>query len=524
MSDTRTMSLYEAAGQTTVVRSPNSQSVTFTYTAAGQRRSMDATNSGRSTYTYVSANQLNYGQVTAGRTTYTYDLTGNQQIEQPPTGNRTTTTWNYENQPTQYRLPTGLPVTMAYNGDNRRISLVQGTSTTKFVWDPVIDAYIQELDGSNVLIATYTNEPQQYGGVLSQRRGSTSSFLHADALGTTRLLTSTAGATTDTYLLDAWGNPVSSTGSTVNPFRWVGRSGYYTDAITGLIYVRARMYMPTIARWSSVDPLGFVDGPNLFSYGQLRPPLVADPGGQQVLLVGFEGTGAYGYSPLGIPIIPPTSDKDIQDSYLPIAADVLGVHLEYRLLPQVVLPVGFGKNKANKIAEGLKRLAEARDPECPCCYRRTVLVGFSYGALTAIWVLEALQQISTVKIDLVFLIDAVANDPWEAGAALKVKANNYCRMVNVWQSSAEGGVGFEGTKVDGADVNQHFSGEEIDGGPFKPYVDRHERIAQRRHPNLPKLIAVQEMFRREVELLESSGTSKERPQACGADDVCGNCT
>ncbi|MBL8820561.1 MAG: hypothetical protein JNL58_31350 [Planctomyces sp.] len=93
--------------------------------------------------------------------------------------------------------------------------------------------------------------------------------MHADALGTTRLLTSTAGATTDTYLFDAWGNAVSSTGSTVNPFRWVGRSGYYTDSTTGLIYVRARMYAPTIARWVSVDPLfrfpqgwGFIYGLN----------------------------------------------------------------------------------------------------------------------------------------------------------------------------------------------------------------------------------------------------------------------
>ncbi|MBL8820116.1 MAG: hypothetical protein JNL58_29100 [Planctomyces sp.] len=102
----------------------------------------------------------------SGRTTYTYDLTGNQRIEQPPTGNRTTTTWNYENQPTQYRLPTGLPVTMAYNGDNRRISLVQGTSTTKFVWDPVIDAYIQELDGSDFTRGRTTNSISRVASFL----------------------------------------------------------------------------------------------------------------------------------------------------------------------------------------------------------------------------------------------------------------------------------------------------------------------------------------------------------------------
>ena len=114
---------------------------------------------------------------------------------------------------------------------------------------------LSELDGANAVQAVYTNEPQQYGGVLSQRRGTTTSTLHADALGTTRLLTSSTQTTTDTYLLDAWGNPITSSGTTVNPFRWVGRYGYYQDASTGLVYVRARMYQPTVARWCSVDPL-----------------------------------------------------------------------------------------------------------------------------------------------------------------------------------------------------------------------------------------------------------------------------
>ncbi|MBC7967910.1 MAG: hypothetical protein H7Z17_18520, partial [Fuerstia sp.] len=38
---------------------------------------------------------------------------------------------------------------------------------------------------------------------------------------------------------------------------------YYQDAGTGLVYVRARMYQPTVARWTSADPFRFVDGPNL---------------------------------------------------------------------------------------------------------------------------------------------------------------------------------------------------------------------------------------------------------------------
>ena len=116
---------------------------------------------------------------------------------------------------------------------------------TIFVWDSVNDCVMSELDGSGAVQVTYTNEPQQYGGVISQRRGTTTSTYHADALGSTRALSDSSGSVTDTYLNDAWGNSVASTGTTVNPFKWVGQYGYYTDSSTGQVYVRARMYQPT---------------------------------------------------------------------------------------------------------------------------------------------------------------------------------------------------------------------------------------------------------------------------------------
>jgi RHS repeat-associated protein len=45
------------------------------------------------------------------------------------------------------------------------------------------------------------------------------------------------------------------TGTTVNPFRWVGRVGYYWDDGTGTFYIRARVYEPVTGRWMSQDPL-----------------------------------------------------------------------------------------------------------------------------------------------------------------------------------------------------------------------------------------------------------------------------
>ena len=151
------------------------------------------------------------------------------------------------------------------------------TKITNFVWNPVDDCIISELDGTGAVQAVYTNEPQQYGGVISQRRGTTTSTYHYDALGSTRFLTDSAGNVTDTYLNDAWGNNVASTGTTVNPFKWAGKYSYYTDGGTGQVYVRARMYQPTVARWMSVDPL--FHELLRYKYGRLNPVLMMDPSG-----------------------------------------------------------------------------------------------------------------------------------------------------------------------------------------------------------------------------------------------------
>lgn len=227
---------------------------TFTYDSTGNRTVKNA-NSVLTTFAYDAANQLRYSQVTAGRTTYGYDSAGNQQIEQPPTGARTTTTWDYENQPVVYRLPDATRVSMSYNSDSRRVTKQSASETVKFVWDPVADAYLSELNVSNATQVVYTQAPKQFGGVISQRRATTSNWYHTDSLGSTRALTNASQVVSDTYLYDAWGNPLTSTGTTVNPFRWVGNVGYYFDTATGLFYIRARTYQPKTARWTSIDPL-----------------------------------------------------------------------------------------------------------------------------------------------------------------------------------------------------------------------------------------------------------------------------
>ena len=49
-------------------------------------------------------------------------------------------------------------------------------ATTHYLWDMENDSYLVEKDGATTVV--YTNEPVQYGRLLSQRRGSTTSYYH----------------------------------------------------------------------------------------------------------------------------------------------------------------------------------------------------------------------------------------------------------------------------------------------------------------------------------------------------------
>ena len=83
------------------------------------------------------------------------------------------------------------------------------------------------------------------------------------------------------YKYDAWGKPISKTGSMastlgkINPFRY---RGYVYDEETGLYYLRSRYYSPEICRFSNAD--GFIVN-NLFQYCSNRPISYVDQSGYE---------------------------------------------------------------------------------------------------------------------------------------------------------------------------------------------------------------------------------------------------
>jgi len=168
---------------------------------------------------------------------------------------------------------------MTWDADGNRVSFTSSTGGTwQFVYDTTagIPAVIEEYDGSGSVY--YIREPD---GELIARIGSSSvAYYHFDALGSTRLLSDAMGTVTDTYAYDAWGNLMAHTGTTTQPYQFVGELGYYThwqDANLALLQLGVRFYDPQVGRFGQRDPIQ--DTLNRYAYVNDRPIVATDPSG-----------------------------------------------------------------------------------------------------------------------------------------------------------------------------------------------------------------------------------------------------
>jgi RHS repeat-associated protein len=102
-------------------------------------------------------------------------------------------------------------------------------------------------------------------------------------------MTDSAGAVQERYeygpygkvtIFDSEGNKLTS--SVIN--NSITYTGQRYDADTGLYYYKNRYYSPKLGRFMSKDPLGMVDGPNLYAYVNNDPLNWTDPMGTTILM------------------------------------------------------------------------------------------------------------------------------------------------------------------------------------------------------------------------------------------------
>lgn len=152
-------------------------------------------------------------------------------------------------------------------------------TVTNYIWDMVNDNVLAETDENTDLTAEYTYEPDHFGNLISQQRTGAERLYHFDGQGSTRALTDENGDVTDAYTYSAFGEHVSKTGTSENPYRYVGEKGYDADEETAGYYVRRRNFSPSVARWRSCDSMPFVDSTNHFLYVVNNPMNHSDPSG-----------------------------------------------------------------------------------------------------------------------------------------------------------------------------------------------------------------------------------------------------
>ena len=221
----------------------NGYFTTYVYDSLGNRVQKIDSNQ-VTTYTYNPANQLLLTQPPTGQpTTSTYDGNGNLTLENAG-GALTTYTWDYENRLSSIVTPTTGLTTFIYADNGQKRQTITQAATTNFLWDG--DNILQEQDAFGNVQAQYTQAAGTWGMLLGQRRGTTDQFYTNDSSQNARQLIDINGNVTDTMLYKAFGELVTSTGTSVNHRQFAANANYWTE-LPNHIRAGARIFVPSSA-------------------------------------------------------------------------------------------------------------------------------------------------------------------------------------------------------------------------------------------------------------------------------------
>lgn len=288
--------------------------VGFTYDNADRRATLTLPNGVTIAYGYDAASQLtaqtySLGAQTLGTLSYGYDVAGRRtavggtwartglpaalasasydaanqltqwgglSIAYDENGNLTTEgargyTWNARDQLTQ--MSGSVSASFGYDGLGRRRAKSIGGVTRSFLYDGLNIA--QELTAgvpsANVISGLDLDD------VFTRTDASGTRHLLSDVLGSTIALTDASGAVQTQYTYEPFGVTTFTGAVDSNPFQFTGREN---DG-TGAYFYRGRYYQPTLPRFGSEDPIGFLaDDSNLYSYVYNAPTLYTDPTGE----------------------------------------------------------------------------------------------------------------------------------------------------------------------------------------------------------------------------------------------------
>ncbi len=200
------------------------------------------------------SNQL----LTCGDTDYTYDANGNRL-----TDGRFHYTYDALDRLVKVDTPTGT-VTYRYDGLGRRLF----RNDQRFLWSDECEIGSISHDGTLTSLRILASDVHLEVGsaVLVEINGTTFVPIHDLHGNCVVLMEAETGKVSGFANYSAYGEHTSS--GTLGPWRF---SSKRFDAVTGLHHFGGRDYDAAIGRWLTPDPMGFVDGPNLYAYVHNNP-------------------------------------------------------------------------------------------------------------------------------------------------------------------------------------------------------------------------------------------------------------
>jgi RHS repeat-associated protein len=268
--------LYRLSQERVTDAALGNSTLTYTYDAVGNRLSRTGPG-GVLVYAYDPNDRM----IAAGPTTFSHDANGNVVAK---TAAGITTTYGYDDRNHLRSAAGGGPTSSyVYDGDGVRVGATVNGVETRYLQNRLgaVPTVLEERNASGGLLASYVRG----GGLISQARGADRSFYLPDALGSTRALVDRAGAVTDTFTFDAFGNLQARTGNTANDNLFVGEQ---FDAGTGLYFLRARSYDPFAGRFTGSDPVPPTAGDprtlHRYAYCASDPLNCIDPTGRESMM------------------------------------------------------------------------------------------------------------------------------------------------------------------------------------------------------------------------------------------------
>ena len=159
-----------------------------------------------------------------------------------------------------------------YNGDGQRIYEITDGSLTGFLYDNGI--LISEYDNGGSVSAQYIHGlglGHDVGSLICKQTAEDTQYSFYNYRGD--VIDTLIGATITSYRYDAFGNLIDSSAPEF------GFSSKRYDASTSLSYFGARYYDASLGRFISRDPMGYIDGPNMYIYCSNNPIGHIDPFG-----------------------------------------------------------------------------------------------------------------------------------------------------------------------------------------------------------------------------------------------------